>query len=118
MEVVQFLQQSDEDIDIAGTSAPVSLKQPVEGRAHRDSNWGVIPLHIYAAAGATGSIQGVLATGANEAADTDDATGLWENIDGGDLSNFSSGGCTALFAPFTHIRLNVTAGTVRARAWK
>ncbi len=119
MEVAQFVLESDnDDLDIVATSAPMELKQPVEGKAHRDSNWGVIPIHIYAASGVTGSIQGVLAVKATEAADIHDSTGLWKDIDGGDLSNWASGGCTALFAPFTHIRFNVTAGTLRARAWK
>ena len=118
MEVTQILQESDSALDITATSAAISLKQPIEGRAHRDSNWGVFPIHIYAAAGVTGNVQGVLAANATEAADIDDATGLWENIDGGDLSAFSAGGCIALFAAFTHIRLNVTAGTLRARIWK
>lgn len=119
MEVVQFVLESDEDdLDIVATSAPVDLREPIEGRGHKDSNWGVSPIHIYAASDLTGNIQGVLAFDATLAADTHDSTGLWEDIDGGDLSAFVAGGCTALFAPFTHVRLNVTAGTCRARIWK
>lgn len=118
MQVEQFLQESDSALDITGTSAPMVLKERIEGRGHRDSNWGVIPLHLYAASALAGNIQGVLAVAASEAADIADASTLWENIDGGDLATFVDGGCTALFAPFTHIRLNVTAGTCRARAWK
>ena len=119
MEVVQFVLESDnDDLDIVAESEPIELKQPIEDRGHRDSNWGVSPIHLYAAAALEGTIQGVLATKATEAADIHVDTGLWEDIDGGDLSNFASGGCTALFAPFTHIRLNVTAGTTRARIWK
>ena len=118
MEVVQFLQFSNSALDITGRSAAIDLRQPIEGRGHRDSNWGISPIHIYAAADLEGSIQGVLASNAFLAADIDDTTGLWKDIDGGDLSNWATGGCTALFAPFTHVRLNVTAGTARARIWK
>ena len=82
MQVEQLLQESDSALDITATSAPVDLRQPIEGRGHRDRNWGISPIHIYAAAGLTGSIQGVLAADATLAADIDDATGLWEDIDG------------------------------------
>ena len=118
MVVEQFLQFSDDEEDITGTSHPIVLKQPIEGRGHKDSNWGRFPLFLYEAAGLAGSIEGVLADPETEDADIDDATGLWETIDGGDLATWAGGGCTAMFAPFTHIRLNVSAGTTKARIWK
>lgn len=116
MEVTQFVLNLDNnDLDIVATSAPIEIQQHIEGEGHREGNWGISPLHIYAASSLAGSIQGVLAT---DDADIHDSTGLWQDIDGGDLAAFVSGGCTAMFAPYTHIRLNVTAGTCRARIWK
>lgn len=79
----------------------------------KSGNGGVIPLHFYAGDTlVTGTIQAVNAL---EAADYADASTLWADIEGSDLSLYDPMGCTCLYAPYTHIRLNVTAGSIKCR---
>ena len=118
MKVVQLLQFSDQAELIAATSEAVDIRQPIEGRGHPNSNFGVIPIHIYSVTTPVGFIEGVIAEDATLAADIHDSTGLWVPIDGGDLSAWPSGRCVAMFAPFTHIRVNMSSGSVKMRVWK
>jgi len=43
-----------------------------------------------------------------------DNDAAWSDADGGDLSQWASGGSAVLVAPFTHIRLNVSGGDTQA----
>ncbi len=84
---------------------------PVKIGDYRGIN-GPIPFLIYGSGiSATINIQGTIATDDEVAA----ATCTWITIDGGD---FTTEKATALFAPFTHVRGQVTsysAGTISMR---
>lgn len=55
----------------------------------------------------TGNWQGVIATAD---ADVLEGSTKWQNIDGGSLAQWGTGGCSVIKAPYTHIRLKVDSG--------
>jgi hypothetical protein len=98
----QFVQASDDEELLEGVS-----KSYITTNFRDDTNFR-ISIVIYAASGLTGYIQGGIY-------DEDGGDIQWADIDGGDLSNYASGGAVQLTSRFDEIRVNVTGGEGKVR---
>ena len=77
---------------------------------------GGMPFTIFDATAMLGAFEGVLAHPDDDLAVVlHDSTGDWEEIDGGDLTPFTGGGASALFAPYNYIRIRRDSGVCSAR---
>lgn len=102
MKIKEFTDYSDGSETIDGTS----LAMPINYPEYKGAPYSI---QITDSSSAVGAIQGLIYV---DTTDTADASALWQNLTGGTISG---NGIFSLFAPVTHIRINLSSGTCKAR---
>ena len=110
--VLDMHQLSDNDLALTSVSKAIKLLDFDRSIGDMNNNPIEIGINIHGASGdLAGNIEGVCATAAGDIAE---ASTKWSPIEGGDLSQWvTTGICTVIKAPYTHIRVKPTAGSCK-----
>lgn len=105
MTAYEFTDYSDGTTTIDGTSSAMNVRASV---------YTGVPytVQITDSSSSVGVIQGLIYV---DSGDDGDSSSIWEDIEGGTISG---DGVFSFYAPFTHIRVNLTSGTCKARILK
>jgi hypothetical protein len=102
MNVRQISDYSDGTTTINGTSIAI----PLNSDRYKGEPFTV---QIYDGSSPVGTIQGIIYNSTGDDADT---STLWQDLTNGTISD---DGFFSFYAPVTHIRVNLTSGTCKAR---
>ena len=95
---------SSSETTIIGTSNPINNYDEVSGTVLLP-----VTIQIYDSSSAVGTIQGVVATSASDYADT---STVWQSLTDGDISGNAT---FHIYAPMTHLRVNITTGSCKVK---
>ena len=100
--VVEFTDYSDSTETINGTSNAINLNYP---------GYTGLPytVQITDSSSAVGALQGLIYV---DSTDTGDSSAIWQDLTDGTISG---NGMFSIFAPMTHVRVNLSSGTCKAR---